>query len=147
MENRLLSVQIGSTSSNTFVPDQGVPQGSPLSPLLYILFAHDVYESQFDSTKYLLNNADDTALIVHARSTEAASEGLQSLGNEVYDWSLKWRIKINADKTHLILFNHKVAGNSPSIRMNNINIQPATSVKYLGEHLMVNSTSNNIPQM
>ena len=96
------------STSNLFDVSLGVKQGEPLSPLMFILFLNDISESlDFQNLTekdvellsiYMLLFADDIALF----TTDPNS--LQSLLNNVYEYSYKWGLKINVNKTQRFVY-------------------------------------------
>lgn len=131
IEDRILRIKINSTYSDEFIPLQGVPQGSPLSPLLYNIYCHDIFYHSSPNS-YVLQYADDTALVSHENTKEKAIEKLQNMTEQIEDWFQKWRLKQNPTKSQLIIFYHTPKPTSPSISISNENIKPLVSVKYLG---------------
>lgn len=139
LNDNLLEIRINDTLSFPFSPEQGLPQGSPLSPLLYNIYCHDIYnhnqkdELTFDNSgQYLLQYADDTALIVHDKTTKNATSKLQLLTNKTMEWFYKWRLTPNPTKNQLLLPNHKIGPNSPTITADGYTTRPSYFVKYLG---------------
>lgn len=138
LENRKLRVKIHSTYSEEFTPEQGLPQGSPLSPLLYNIYSSDIYSDDpkfFCNEKYVLQYADDTALLAHGKSLNDAISKLELLKNNTINWFNKWRLKPNPEKSHMILYYHKPSRQSPSISIYNYVLRPQTNLKYLGLHI------------
>ena len=73
LKERTLQIKIDTSYSKTFKMQQGLPQGSPLSPLLYNIYCHDIYNHEndlahFNPNLYILQYADDTVLISHNRN-------------------------------------------------------------------------------
>lgn len=135
LKNRVLKVKIGGKYSNEFSAAQGLPQGSPLSPVLYNVYCSDIFNNDpeyFNQDNYVLQYADDTALISHSTSIHKAIKQLQNLTDNTIRWLSKWRLKLNPNKSHLIIFNHTPSNTSPSVTMYNQIIKPEVSTKYLG---------------
>lgn len=138
LENRSLQVKIGNQTSIQVVPLQGVPQGSPLSPILFNIYCYNLYNHcfpdyhHFEPHSYILQYADDAALVTHGSNVNQAISTLQVMMNRTNDWFKKWRLSVNPDKSKLIIFNHTISQNSPSIYINNVRIQPSPHAKYLG---------------
>lgn len=135
LSDRKLRVKIQHAISYEFTPEQGLPQGSPLSPLLYNIYCADIYHQNpdyFSHRAYVLQYADDTTLISHDKSINAAMENLQNLVDTTSLWFNKWRLKPNPSKSHLMIFYHTPSRNSPTLNMHNQTIHAEASTKYLG---------------
>lgn len=138
LSRRKLRVKILNAYSDEFTPEQGLPQGSPLSPILYNIYCSDIYNSQYEDPEhfshkgYILQFADDTALIAHNKTFHKVAENLQTLTNATCSWFNKWRLKPNPRKTHFILFNHHTSPSSPEINMYQHTLRPENNINYLG---------------
>ena len=128
LKNRSFSVRQGNYFSSTFHIQAGVPQGSDLSPDLFNIFTSDIPQS--DNT-ILATYADDTAILSSSSDPVEASLALQLHLNLIDNWSQKWKIKINADKSIHVPFtlNKK---NSPTLIFQEALIPTQSYVKYLG---------------
>lgn len=136
LENRRLQIKINNTYSREFTAEQGVPQGSPLSPLLYNIYCHDILTLQEpNKSLYILQYADDTALISHNKNLTITVEKLQTLMDNTQSWFNKWRLQPNPTKSQFMIFNHTPKNSSPTVSITNHLLKPLTSIKYLGIHL------------
>lgn len=98
---RKLSVKITSTTSYTFFALSGVPQGSHLGPILFLLFINDI-SIIFDNIHFLLF-ADDLKMF---RSIENSSNclTLQRNLNKLYEWCIVNKLHLNVNKCQTISF-------------------------------------------
>ena len=84
----------------------GVPQGSVLGPLLFIIYINDLCENLHFMGKLY---ADDTKIISSINSIND-SQLLQADLNKIHEWSTKWLVQLNRDKCkvmHLGYHNQK----------------------------------------
>jgi hypothetical protein len=79
----------------------GVPQGSVLGPLLYLLFTADLPTT--DCTTIAIF-ADDTGLLAEHRDPAVASQHLQGHLTLLHDWFEMWKIRVNAAKSAHVTF-------------------------------------------
>ncbi len=86
----------------TFVP-AGVPQGSVIAPLLFLIYINDLKEA-LPNTIQLALFADDTALWVTGRDFTVVQQMLQRALYSLEKWAELWRLIVNPQKTQLILF-------------------------------------------
>jgi hypothetical protein len=111
--------------------EAGVPQGSVLGPILYLLFTHDIPTMDGVLTGTF---ADDTAILTSSSNPAAASATLQISIDQISNWLKIWRLKANETKSCHVTFTTR-RGTCPEVRVNNKAIPQSDSTKYLGVHL------------
>ena len=135
LSNRSQYVSILGYKSSTLTVKHGVPQGSVLGPLLFLLYINDLHKAINHSKVY--HFADDTNLLNINESPSKLQKQLNRDLKLLYDWLLANKISLNCTKTEAIIF-HK-PGQKPSynfkIKLNGHRIRPAESIKYLGIYL------------
>jgi len=103
LNNRTAAIEIENVLSCPFNLMSGTPQGSPLSPLLYILYTADSMNDIPPHTEHGLF-ADDTALWTSGHTLKNLSSRLQQSIDAFESWCNSWKLKLQPTKTELIHF-------------------------------------------
>ena len=114
-------------------PLAGVPQGSVLSPLLFLIFVNDLpkpHHRQNSKSQF----ADDTVLWAASKNIQFAAKRLRKDPRKLAKWCAKWRIKLNPEKTKVIIFSRSsLARNSePILKLYGERLKIYPQVKFLG---------------
>ena len=108
LSNRKQRIHVNGSISDEFTDNCGVPQGSCLHPLLFIIYASDMF-SVIDN--HLLDSrgyADDTQLYrsLNPNSADDQAQGFQEMDkciSDLHDWMTSSKLKMNDDKTECML--------------------------------------------
>jgi hypothetical protein len=144
LSNRTCSVKIQNIKSRPIALQAGVPQGSILSPLLYIVYCRDFPVTDAPRTKTRLF-VDDTAVWTSQRNPAIAARILQGHLNNITTWTNTWRIKPNPLKSQSILMSYSGARSrhqAPHLLLNNQAIPKLQHIRYLGVTFSKNCTLN-----
>jgi hypothetical protein len=138
LQNRYQRVEISSQYSNSKTLSdwtqitQGVPQGSILGPLLFLIYINDL-PTIIQPTANLIMFADDTSIFTRTYDTIQLQNYLNSAIREINKWFLNNQITLNLDKTCFIEFINKDIGNSEiQIKIGRKNINTSNEIKFLG---------------
>ena len=101
LTNRLQCVVVEHCCSEWSAVTSGIPQGTVLGPLLFILFVDDVSQICLDSTVTHKLFADDLKLYTSIRSN-CDSTALQLALDRLQHWCNEWQLTINTEKCHLL---------------------------------------------
>ena len=78
----------------------GIPQGSVLRPLLFVIFINDLPDKCSGFAEIFLF-ADDATLFKHVRSAEYSAV-LQKSCDRLFQWSNQWLLRLNVDKCKVL---------------------------------------------
>ena len=98
LTGRTQVVKVNGVSSKSARVISGIPQGSVLGPLLFVIFINDLLEN-IDSSGLLF--ADDTKLFRKVGS-KCDAEKLQQDIRRLEEWSQRWLLKFNGEKCHVL---------------------------------------------
>ncbi|MCG7883227.1 MAG: reverse transcriptase family protein [Candidatus Thiodiazotropha endolucinida] len=135
LTNRTQRVVIRSCTSTAKNVNAGVPQGSVLGPLLFLIYVNDIADPLLSLTRLF---ADDSSLYCSA-SKVSDLEGI--INHDLLclsAWARQWLVNFNPSKTEAILFTLKKTYNLPQIVFNGIPVTFVTDHKHLG--LTLNNT-------
>ena len=143
LSNRKQQVYANDTYSSFLPVTQGVPQGSVLGPLFYIIYANDI--PQITNNCEIALYADDTVLYTANTNFQTSVIKLQKDMDALSTWCRINGIKANTDKTKVMVFgSNNCIKKIPTfeINVNGTPLSKVTSYKYLGitldEHLNYN---------
>ena len=126
LSDRRQRVLLGHSKSNWVPVTSGIPQGSVLGPILFVIFINDLPNS---ISSYIKIFADDTKIFRALRSAGDIST-LQEDVNKMLEWSIKWQLPFNIPKCKIIHYGK----NNPNhiYSMDSRNMTEDTSEKDLG---------------
>ena len=136
LTNRSQYVSIQGHNSEIEQINHGVPQGSVLGPLLFLLYINDLHAAIKYSTVYYF--ADDTNLLNINSSPKQLQKHLNIDRKQLYKWLLANKISLNCAKTEVMFFHrpgHPIKDYKFNIKINGHKIYPSEFIKYLGIYL------------
>ena len=135
LDNRKQFVSFGGYESTCKKIEVGVPQGSVLGPLLFLIHINDL---QNNTSLRVLNFADDTMLYKTFTKTTYLNDS-QNFNTEltkVSDWLMVNRLKLNLNKTRSMIL-HQSKNNfwkniDLNVKIGKTDIKKTNNFKYLG---------------
>jgi ribonuclease HI len=137
MENRSARIRLEETTTPVHAIKCGLPQGSPVSPILFLLYIADIF---LDDPKLRFGYADDIALYRTSPSLEENAELLGKDLTRVMDWGKENKVALDPKKGEVIHFSRRCKGpaktSAPDIvsSKHNYTIKPTDkpAVRWLG---------------
>jgi len=134
LTNRTQITKINNIISSSKPITHGVPQGSILGPLLFILFINDL-TSCSKILDYILFADDTNSLYFNDNFANLISIVTTEL-TKLYNWFSANKLTLNLDKCNYMLFGNKVMdAENPTVLINNIILNRVNSTKFLGVHI------------
>ena len=108
----------------------GVPQGSILGPLLFLIYINDITK---DISSNIRLFADDTTLYIIVDDPIRSACTLNNDMDRISTWADTWLVSFNPNKSQSLLFSRKInRQNHPHIQMNGQIITEVENHKHLG---------------
>src|SRR5271169_2442791 len=133
LKDRTTKLRFNNATSQSISTPAGVPQGSPLSPLLYIFYNADLLDIPENQEELGLGFIDDIGYGTSGLMAESNVEKLQQLLQKAEIWRRQHGAQFERSKYVLIHFttNGKLKTEAP-IEIDGVTIHPAEEAKYLG---------------
>ena len=146
-------VEVDGVKSGLLPLSTGVPQGSILGPLLFLIYMNDIPNANEDF-KYILY-ADDTTLFSTIQVLATTPFDVNNQLTQIYDWLAVNKLSLNIKKTKYIVFhaiNKDIDGLIPELKINDIIIERVENFNFLGlifnEHMFwkhhINTIANKL---
>jgi hypothetical protein len=130
LSNRKIRATINGQSGEWHHTNAGVPQGSILGPLLFLIFINDITES-IESDIHLF--ADDTSLMDIMDNYQNSYDKLNRDLDRLSNWASQWLVNFNASKTVYLIISRKLNPSpKPALTLNGEPVKEVTTHKHLG---------------
>ena len=133
LSDRKQRVVVRGTHSSWSCVTSGVPLGTILGPILFLIYVNDI-SSNISST--LRTFADDTKAYRELSNIAKDSEALQLDVDQLLSWASKWQLRFNPDKCVVLRITHKRDFSLPTYSLGT-SLKSVKQVKDLG--IMVSS--------
>ena len=128
LSSRSQYVKLNASKSSLMGIEFGVPQGSILGPLLFLLFINDLPNA---SKFYIKLFADDTFLCAQDKDFSNLEREVNIELDKVFVWLASNRLTLNYKKSKFMIVTNKQVPEM-SIKINDVSLERCTSYKYLG---------------
>ena len=142
-QNREQRVVLNGKTSEWRKINSGVPQGSVLGPLLFLIYINDLPDGLASICKIF---ADDTSLFSKVININESANDLNIDLEKISQWAYQWKMQFNPDpnkQANEVIFSRKSNSSKltyPPVKLNNINITKRSHQKHLG--IVLNSKLN-----
>ena len=135
LSDRRARVRWGAARSDSRVFQEGLPQGSVLAPLLWLVYVNDIDEGMPEHISRSLF-ADDVALLACARTAGDCDTLLQPCLNMIDDWLQRWKVTPSVSKCTATMFSldpQESGGKvKPELRLRDETLPYARNPTFLG---------------
>jgi len=129
-DQRSQLVKFGDCKSSTLPIELGVPQGSVLGPLFFLLFINDLPLFLNDMSCKMF--ADDTSLYMSSSSLDKLLQKFNYQIKRLLDWCRYNRLDINWSKTYFMLITNKRTVLPKHLMVNKYKVEVVSSFRLLG---------------
>ena len=136
LSNRFQRVLLNGQTSEWLSIKAGVPQGSILGPLFFLIYINDLSDDIVSTVKLF---ADDISLFSVVHNSNITAKELNKDLQKISEWAYKWNMSFNPDlnkQAQEVVFSRKLnKASQPQITFNNAPVFCANWAKHLGMYL------------
>lgn len=130
LHGRKQRVNISGTHSTWGPIKAGVPQGSTLGPLMFLVYINDITDNITGNIRLF---ADDTILFQIDDPPGTSSQTLNNDLQTIHKWAEQWIVTFNPEKTELLhITNKRSSQDMPPVFFNNVQVENVKTHKHLG---------------
>ena len=115
MEDRRMVVEINNKPGSEHQLDSGIPQGSPVSPILFAVYMSELFdyvEQRMDGRIRAISFVDDIAWWTSAKDTTGVQQHLEEAASHALQWARNNAVSFDTEKTEAICYTQR-AGDTP----------------------------------
>ena len=132
LTNRTQMVIMENFHSEPIAVTSGVPQGSVLGPILFLLYINDLPDKINCQVRLY---ADDVVLYTNVISSNESNSTLQTDLDRLTQWCKDWKMSINVDKCAIMRMSRRKGVVEPKYYLNDLEVRVVQDFKYLGVHI------------
>ena len=133
LSDRKQYVRVNNENSDMQQVVCGVPQGSVLGPLLFIIYINDLANCCNEGTFRIF--ADDTGIFCHSKTISLLMEKAAVIMKNIHNWFQSNKLTLNTSKTSFLIFRSSrfsIQQLPDTINFGNSSIHRTSQIKYLG---------------
>jgi len=140
LSGRRTKVEVNNTHSKEFTLREGLPQGSSISPLLFLIFINDLpVDLDLETSASLF--ADDTATWRRDGKIQGSDREMTQLEvDKIMSWAERWKMKVNESKTKVMVISSSSKDRKwdPELKAGEANIDLVNVYPLLGINVPAN---------
>src|SRR6266700_6532207 len=130
MSNRKIQLSFNGQIQEKVKIETGIPQGSLISPILFILYLHNICRLETEGA-YTLSYVDDFTITVTSNSAKTNCKKLKGIALKLMSKAKETAISFNINKTELIHFYNKHTTIEERLKLRDTEISPRPLVRWL----------------
>ena len=139
LSNREMALAFDRETSQVLPIEVGIPQGSPISPILFLIYTRVLFDSNKEPEARYLSYIDDNSITISSKSHELNCRKLELICNNMIQKGLENHIIFDHDKTELIHYfpSRAIDLDSPrnKVILGDTEIKAQNIVKWLGIYI------------
>ena len=129
LDNRFQFTLANGSRSTTERIKCGVPQGSTLGPLLFLVYINDLPQATYMKVRMF---ADDACLSLEADNPNVLTQKTNQELNKIVSWMNINKLFLNFSKSNFMIFTGKRLNHQFNIKLGDVNLKRVYQTKYLG---------------